>query len=62
MDSWRVRHTGANFFFHALNDTGQHWRVHQTADLLHDELVIDGNDVYPSHALRLERLVVVDIS
>ncbi len=29
---------------------------------LHDELVIDGNDVYPSHALGLERLVVVDIS
>ncbi len=44
------------------HDTGQHWRIYRTAHLLHDELVIDGNDVYPSDALGLERLVVVNVS
>ncbi len=52
---------GASFSFHAL-DEGQQWRIYQAADQLHDELVIDGNDIYPSHALGLECLVVVDVS
>ncbi len=33
-----------------------------TADRLHDELAINCNNVYPSHAFGLERLVVVDVS
>ncbi len=51
---------GASFSFHAL-DEDQKWRVYQAADQLHDELVIDGNDVYRSHALGLERFVIVDV-
>ncbi len=53
---------GANFSFHALDEGDQHWRIHQTADQLHDELVIDSNNIYPSHALGLECLILVNVT